>query len=145
LRLGKLSAIMLLNRVLMPLVYVSSPCSTPMICNFGLFMVSQIAFMFHSYFLSILLWSFTVWSNSSTLSSVPYTLFSTCSTLINKLSIVIFIWDIELFISDWLFFRVSISLLISPFISWIVFLISFICLYFLWVHLIIHVLFEVKY
>jgi hypothetical protein len=30
---------------------------------------------------------------------------------------------------DLLFFRVSISLLISSFISWIVFLISFICLF----------------
>jgi hypothetical protein len=37
--------------------------------------------------------------------------------------IVMFIWYIEFFISDWLFFRVSISLLISSFISWIIFLI----------------------
>jgi hypothetical protein len=35
----------------------------------------------------------------------------------------IFIWAIELFILDLLFFRVSISLLISSFISWIIFLI----------------------
>jgi hypothetical protein len=41
---------------------------------------------------------------------------------------VIFIRDIEL-ILDWLFFRVSISLLISSFISWIIYLISFTCLF----------------
>jgi hypothetical protein len=42
-----------------------------MIHRFGLFVVSHIPCMLHSYFLSIFLWSFTVSSNSSTLSSVP--------------------------------------------------------------------------
>jgi hypothetical protein len=56
--------------------------------------------MFHLYFLSILAWSFTVWSNFSTLSSIPGTLFSSYSTLFAKLSIAIFIWDIVLLISD---------------------------------------------
>jgi hypothetical protein len=80
---------MLLNRLSVHLVFMFSPSSTPMICRFGLFMVSQISCVLHSYFLSILSWSFTVWSNSFTLSSIPDSLFSTCSTLFAKLSIEI--------------------------------------------------------
>jgi hypothetical protein len=100
LRLRKISAIILLNKLSMHLVCISS-LSTPMIHRFGLFMVPQIFCMFHLYFLSILSWSFTVWSNSSILSSVPYTLFSACSIPFTKLLIQIFIWDIELIISDY--------------------------------------------
>jgi hypothetical protein len=37
------------------------------------------------------------------LSSIPDTLFSTCSTLFMKLLIEIFIWDMELFILDFFF------------------------------------------
>jgi hypothetical protein len=78
--LGKFCAIILQNRLSVPLVCTCSPYSTPMIHRFGLFMVSQIAWMFYSYFLHILSASFTVWSNSSALSSIPDTLFSICST-----------------------------------------------------------------
>jgi hypothetical protein len=42
--------------------------------------------MFHSYFLSILSWDFTFWSNLSILFSIPDTPFPTCSTLFAKLS-----------------------------------------------------------
>jgi hypothetical protein len=52
LRLGKFSAVMLLNKLPMPLVCTSS--SIPMIHSFGLLTVSQKFFMFRSYFLSIL-------------------------------------------------------------------------------------------
>jgi hypothetical protein len=47
-----------------------------------------------------------------------------------------FYWNIELFISNWLFFRISIAVLISSFISYMVFLISFICLNSLWARLV---------
>jgi hypothetical protein len=94
------SAIILLNRLSMPLVYISSPSST-MLHRFGLFMVvSQMSCMFHLYVFSILSWSFTVCPNYATLSSIPDTLFSICSTLFTKLLTEIFIWDTELFISD---------------------------------------------
>jgi hypothetical protein len=83
-----------LNRLSMPSVCNSSS-STPMIHRFGLFMVFQISCMFHSYFLSIFSWSFTIWSNSYTLPSVPDTIFLDCSTLFSKLMIVIVIWNIE--------------------------------------------------
>jgi hypothetical protein len=46
-----------------------------------------------------------LWSNSSTLSSIPDILFSTCSTLLAKVLIEVFIWDIKLFVS-----KMSISL-----------------------------------
>jgi hypothetical protein len=130
-RLGKFSAIIVLNRLSVPLVYISFPF-TPMIHRFGLFMVPQISCMFHSYFLSIFSWSFTIWSNSSTLSSVPDTLFSVHQAF--DCDIYLWYWIVYF----WLFFRVSTSLLISSVISWIVFLILFICLYFLWAHLIVY-------
>jgi hypothetical protein len=93
LRLRKFSNIILLNMLSMPSVCNSS--YTPMIHRFGLFMVFQISCMFQSYFLSIFSCSFTIWSNSYTLSSVLDTIFSDCSTLFSKLMIVIFIWNTE--------------------------------------------------
>jgi hypothetical protein len=50
--LWKFSAIMLLTKMSVPLVCISSPSSIPMICKFGLLMVSQRSCIFHSYFLS---------------------------------------------------------------------------------------------
>jgi hypothetical protein len=42
-----------LNRFSILLVCISSPSTIPMICRFGLFMVSQISHIFHSYFICI--------------------------------------------------------------------------------------------
>jgi hypothetical protein len=53
-----------------------------------------------------------------------------------KFSIEIFIWDIELFISDWSFFRISISSLIFFFFH--ILDPSCVCLYSLWDHLIFY-------
>jgi hypothetical protein len=74
-----------------------------MIFRFCLFMVSQKSCMFLAHFLSVFLWSFTVWSYFSTLSSTPDTLFSTWSTLFVKLSIntlfgiLIYLFNIDYF------------------------------------------------
>jgi hypothetical protein len=93
LRLRKFTAITIFNRFSMPLAFISSPFSTSVIHRFGLFMVSQISCMFHSYFLSILSWSFIACYNSLTFCSIPDTL---CST---------FNYDIDLgYWVDFLFF-----------------------------------------
>jgi hypothetical protein len=51
LNIGKFSAIMLLNELSIPIVCISS--SIPVICRFGLSMVSQRAYMLHLCFLSM--------------------------------------------------------------------------------------------
>jgi hypothetical protein len=67
-----------------PLVFISS---TPMINGFDVFMVCLVSCMFHSLFHRHVSWYFTVWSNSSPMFSVPYTLPSTFSNLFTKLLI----------------------------------------------------------
>jgi hypothetical protein len=116
------SAIILLNKLSMPLVCTSSSV-TPMIHSFGLFMVFQMSCMFYSYFLSILSLSFT-------LSLIPLCLI---------MFLILYFQFVPLCEpSFWLrflfgilscLFQVSISLLISSFISWIIFLFSFIYLF----------------
>jgi hypothetical protein len=59
-QLEKFSIIILYNRLSMPLFCISSLFSITMIHKFSLFMISQMSFMFHSYFLSIFSWSFVV-------------------------------------------------------------------------------------
>jgi hypothetical protein len=85
--------------------------------------------IFVEFFLSL----FTVWQNSSTLSSIPDILFSTCSTLFPSFWLRYLFGILScLFQID--YFLVSISLLISSFMSWIVFLTSFI-----WVFVVVFV------
>jgi hypothetical protein len=56
-RLRKFSAFMLWNTI--PLVCISSSSSIPKIHRFGYLMMSQMSYMFHSYFLSNFSWSLT--------------------------------------------------------------------------------------
>jgi hypothetical protein len=83
--------------------------------------------------------SLTNWCNSSTLSSTPDILFSTCSTLFPdfQLRFLFVILSFSISRIHFEFFRISIS---NPsFISFSVFLIhSSVCLNYLWVQLVIH-------
>jgi hypothetical protein len=107
LRCGKFSAFILLNNILfIPLAWTSSP-SLPMICRFGLFReLLSSCILFYQLF-SLLSKNSSYFSLISILSSIPEILCSTCSSLLEWLSIVFFIWVNELFISRisvWFFF-----------------------------------------
>jgi dipeptide/tripeptide permease len=130
-RLEKFSAGISSNVFYMPLAYIFSTPSIPMICRFDLLMVSQRSCIFCSHFLSNFFFVF-LWLVALILLLYFWSLillFSTCS-IISKAFNWVFLFFFNL--SYWaihpqaidFFSRISLSLLSSSYILCIVFLIS---------------------
>jgi hypothetical protein len=80
----------LLNILHIPLAFTSSISSMSMICRFGLLMELLSSCTFHSQFLSLLSKESSVFSLVSILSSSPEVQSSTCFSLLQWLSTVVF-------------------------------------------------------
>jgi hypothetical protein len=81
----------LLNMLSMPMACTSSLSSMPMINRSGLLMELQSSYILHLYFFILLSMDYSVFSIISTLSSSPEMLSYTCFSLMEWLSIAVFI------------------------------------------------------